>query len=289
MDVPGVGWASSFQLGKGEKKTLRVPMSVHAASRSKVVAALHAAGVVDGVCLLQGGEDWYQYDTDMEGVFRQDSWFNYLFGVKEPNFYGALSLRAQTATLFIPRLQEEYEVWCGKIQPPGYFQELYGVDAVLYTDELEAWLAGEMDSAAVGASKVHVVKGVNSDSGLTAKPAVFPGDARLRAAGLVCEDSLFPLLAAARVTKSDAEVEAMWCVPFTPCRVAQTYTVALHQAVRLRCRPILPPASLCYITGTRRWWRATHTWRYAGVGRPAPGTAHLALTNHTRRSASSTR
>ena len=210
MNVPGVGWASSFQLGRGQKKTLAVPMAIHAASRAKVMAALRAAGVTEGVCLLQGGEDLYQYDTDMEAVFRQDSWFNYLFGVKEPNFYGALSLRTQTATLFIPRLPAEYEVWCGKVQPPGYFQELYGVDAVLYTDELEAWFAAEVGTA--GSCKVHVVKGLNSDSGLTAKPATFPSDSRLRAAGLVCEDTLFPVLSTARVTKSDAEVEAMWCV-----------------------------------------------------------------------------
>ena len=240
MEVPGVGWASAFQLGKGASKTLRIPMTVHAASRQKVMAGLGAKGILDGICLLKGGEDQNQYDTDMEILFRQDSWFNYLFGVKEPQFYGALSLQTKTATLFIPRLPAEYEVWCGKIQTPQYFKELYGVDEVLYVDELEAWLTKSLKTAGTGegtgkgtggtgtgtgdgenngesttsTSKIYLNQGVNSDSGLSAKPASFPGEAIFRAAEQVCEESLFPVLAGARVTKSDQEIEAMWYASF---------------------------------------------------------------------------
>ena len=104
MDVPGVGWASAFQRGKGASKTLRIPMTIHAISRQKVMAGLADKGIHAGICLLKGGEDQNQYDTDMEILFRQDSWFNYLFGVKEPLFFGALSLQTKKATLFIPRL-----------------------------------------------------------------------------------------------------------------------------------------------------------------------------------------
>ena len=192
------------------------------------MAALGDKGIHAGICLLKGGEDQNQYDTDMEILFRQDSWFNYLFGVKEPQFFGALSLQTKKATLFIPRLSAEYEVWCGKIQTPQYFKELYGVDEVLYVDELEAWLTLSLKSSDVGngagkgtrgesttsSCKIYLNKGINSDSGLSAQPATFEGEAAFRAAGQVCEESLFPVLAGARVTKSDQEIEAMWYASF---------------------------------------------------------------------------
>ena len=222
-----MGWASSFQLGKG--KTLRIPNSVHANSRQKVMAEMAKKGLCSGICLLKGGEDKNQYETDMELLFRQDSWFNYLFGVKEPQFYGALTLSTKSCTLFIPRLNSEYEIWCGKIQSPAYFQTLYGVDEVLYIDELEGWLVqamkaedhdpntkdttssdGDGDAKKPSSMKIYLNKGRNSDSGLYAKPATFPGETSFREAGQVCEDTLFDVLTTARVTKSDQEIEAMW-------------------------------------------------------------------------------
>ena len=40
-------------------------------------------------------------DTDV--LFRQDSKFHYLFGVKEPEFYGAIETDTKKAILFIPK------------------------------------------------------------------------------------------------------------------------------------------------------------------------------------------
>ena len=36
-------------------------------------------------------------------MFRQDSKFHYLFGVKEPDFYGAIETDTKKAILFIPK------------------------------------------------------------------------------------------------------------------------------------------------------------------------------------------
>ena len=36
-------------------------------------------------------------------LFRQDSKFHYLFGVKEPEFYGAIETDTKKAILFIPK------------------------------------------------------------------------------------------------------------------------------------------------------------------------------------------
>ena len=127
--VPGLGWANVkkpvFQIGP---KTLAVPMELHLSARKKVAGILNGRGISSGIALFKGGEQETQYDSDTELVFRQDSWFNYLFGVKEAGFYGAISLPSGRSTLFMPRLPEFYLIWCGDIHPPEHFQRMYGVD-----------------------------------------------------------------------------------------------------------------------------------------------------------------
>ena len=83
--IPGLGWATLnnkknyFQKGP---KTLAIPMTVHRSARKKTVDMMRAKGATTGLILLKGGCQLNQYDTDIEPVFRQDSWFHYLFGVK---------------------------------------------------------------------------------------------------------------------------------------------------------------------------------------------------------------
>jgi hypothetical protein len=71
MNIPGLGWStpsSVFQLGKG--KTLAIPMTLHAAARVKVRGGFDKAGIKTGICLLKGGDEMFQYDTDVEILFR---------------------------------------------------------------------------------------------------------------------------------------------------------------------------------------------------------------------------
>ncbi|KAJ1388680.1 aminopeptidase P, N-terminal domain-containing protein, partial [Ochromonadaceae sp. CCMP2298] len=203
--TPGAGWASSaiFQLGKG--RTLAVPMSVHQAARQKLVNAMNKKGAV-GVVLLAGGLQQNQYDTDIELVFRQDSWFNYLFGVKEAGVLGALDLATGHSVLFIPRLPEEYRIWCGEIKPPSAFQASYAVEKVRYLEDLPDWLHSVLGGAGVG-GRLHLMAGVNSDSGLSAQAASFEGDEAFH--GVVDTSTLYDTLSLCRVTKSDEEVEVM--------------------------------------------------------------------------------
>ena len=126
-----------FSMGLG---TYRVPMRMHKENRQKLVRAMRAVGNSRGIVLLMGGDQQQQYDTDTETVFRQESYFNYLFGVKEPGWFGAVDLAEETTTLFMPRLPDVYSAWCGKIQPPGHFSTVYAVDSVRYVDELHGWL-----------------------------------------------------------------------------------------------------------------------------------------------------
>lgn len=139
----------------------------------------------------------------------QDSWFNYVFGVKEGGFFGAITLKSRKTTLFIPRHDAEYEIWCGKIYPPSYFRDLYDVDDVFYCDDVHTWLTATLEAEGEDA-KVHVMKGVNTDSGLSCAPSKFEGSVELRDADKLCEDHLFNIVATARVTKLDSEIVAMW-------------------------------------------------------------------------------
>jgi Xaa-Pro dipeptidase len=140
MAVPGLGWVSKFTkpVFQLSPKTLAIPMDLHLSARKKVVDLLHSRGVMNGIALIKGGTQDAQYDSDTEHPFRQDSWFNYLFGVKESEFYGAISITTGRTTLFMPRLPDEYLVWCGQIFPPVHFKEMYGVDEGVRSLDIQA-------------------------------------------------------------------------------------------------------------------------------------------------------
>lgn len=130
MSIPGLGWVSKFSkpVFQQSPKTLAIPMDLHLSARKKVISLLLLKNIINGLILIKGGQQETQYDSDTEFPFRQDSWFNYLFGVKEPEFYGIISITTGKTTLFIPRLPDEYLVWCGEIYPPEHFKKMYNVD-----------------------------------------------------------------------------------------------------------------------------------------------------------------
>eukprot|EP01040_Poterioochromonas_malhamensis_P010221 gene10220-11118_t len=206
--VPGVGWARPvFQLGRG--RTLAVPLEAHATSRKKLCHSFVENGINSGIILVKGGDQESQYDTDSELSFRQDSWFNYLFGAKEPGFYGAISLTNGKSTLFIPKLGPEWKVWCGEIHSPEYFRQHYAVDEVAFVEDLVSWMKENYARESAQGGKIHVIKGVNSDSGLEAKPARFSGDEEFWSSGSVDDAVLYNLISQTRVHKSVEEIEMM--------------------------------------------------------------------------------
>jgi hypothetical protein len=86
-------------------KRFVVDPSFHTEIRNKVVKGM---GDSSGVILMQGGLGGVRNDSgstvfpfinhqphptkDHEPIFRQESYFHYLFGVKEPDCYGAIEL-----------------------------------------------------------------------------------------------------------------------------------------------------------------------------------------------------
>jgi Xaa-Pro dipeptidase len=135
--------------------------------------------------------------------------------VKEPGFYGAIRIEDGITVLFMPRHDESYKIWCGEIYPPSYFQSLYGVDEVLHIDDMKAWLANEVKGEN---SIIHILSGINADSGKSPAQPDFDGFPEFKSAGKVseCEPSLggktsalYQALSTARVIKSADEVDVM--------------------------------------------------------------------------------
>jgi Xaa-Pro dipeptidase len=180
--------------------TFRVPMSMHAAARQRLLERLRKRGITaESVVLLQGGASRMKYDTDREFLFEQESFFQYLFGVKEPGFFGAIQVGTGRSFLFMPRLPEEYAVWMGRIHPPEHFGSNYEVDEVRYVDELPAVLN------AMNPDVLLLVQGRNSDSNLKAIPAQFSGIEQFKTDLSI----LHPEIVECRVIKSQEEIELL--------------------------------------------------------------------------------
>jgi Xaa-Pro dipeptidase len=208
---------AQFSMGPG---THAVPMSMHRDHRRALAERLRRHGVPEGaVVLLQGGQQPHEYDTDRELLFYQESFFQYLFGVKEPGFLGALEVASGRATLFMPRLPESYAVWMGRIQPPEHFREHYAVDEVRYADEIAAVLQ------AMNPAALLLLDGVNTDSGNSAQPASFDGIGSFK----IDRKTLYPHIVECRVRKSLEEMKLLAWV--------NAVSSAAHVEVMRRCRP----------------------------------------------------
>lgn len=96
--------------------TFKVDMEMHAEQRRRLIETLNKKGVGKGhAAFFQGGDTPMKYDTDTEFLFVQESFFLYLFGVKEPAFCGVIDFGEKKSHLFIPKLPQEYSVWMGKV------------------------------------------------------------------------------------------------------------------------------------------------------------------------------
>ena len=158
-------------------------------------------------------------------MFRQESFFQWAFGVAEPGCYGVIHLASGTATLLVPRHKPEYAVWMGDVRSPEWFQQRYGVDAVGYADNLSKTLGP------LAPAWLHVLDGTNSDSGAEFPPTDLPS---LSPSLEFCfEDGAFGVLhevmTALRVHKTDAELAVM--------RYAAGVTCAGHVAAMRACAP----------------------------------------------------
>ncbi|KAK3004578.1 hypothetical protein RJ639_018539 [Escallonia herrerae] len=182
-----------------------VPMELHVANRVKLVESLRqhlslSSRPLHGFVFLQGGEEKNRYCTDHVELFRQESYFAFLFGVREPGFYGAIDIATGNSILFAPRLSEEYAVWLGEIKPLTYFKDRYMVSMAFYTDEIVKVLHEQCQQSEQ--PLLFLLHGLNTDSNLFSKPAEFEGIEKFE------KDlgTLHPILTECRVLKTDTEL-----------------------------------------------------------------------------------
>ncbi|XP_028027414.1 xaa-Pro dipeptidase-like [Bombyx mandarina] len=204
--------AATWSMGPG---TLEVPLSLFATNRERLANKLKSGQIV----VLQGGEDVNHYDTDVQYVFRQEAYFTWVCGVREPGCYFALDVSTGKSYLFVPRLPEEYEVWMGKLHACSDFKNIYAVDEVYYVDEIKDVLKSLMPETLL------TLSGPNTDSGLTAREAIFNGIDEFN----VDNESLFPIIAELRVIKTPEEIAVMRYV----CKVSSD----AHKQVMLYAKP----------------------------------------------------
>ena len=182
----------------------QVPLSLFQENRAKIRSKLASHLHGDSLVVLKGGPSPTRYDTDHEPIFRQESYFWWLTGVKEPDC--AVVLTASETILLIPELPAEYATIMGHIRTPDEWKAHYEVDRVLYTHQLENILE-ELLEAQKGQTPILLMKGPNTDSGNMYDMA--PRFASSKLTESSNDTILFPILAECRVVKSRSELKLM--------------------------------------------------------------------------------
>eukprot|EP00035_Acanthoeca_spectabilis_P022271 m.442883 g.442883 ORF g.442883 m.442883 type:complete len:535 (-) comp18873_c0_seq1:65-1669(-) len=235
-----------------------VKMSMHAEIRRNVLERFRAGSAALGlpqepdvpagsVLLVQATQQQTRDDTDHEPIFRQESNFHYLFGVREPGAYGVIDVDTRRAILFMERLPEEYQMWMGRHKTLEEFKAIYEVDEVRWHDELPAFLGSRAEPT------VYVVNGPNADSGNTFTGPEFPDSDKCK---IDTSTRFFNALIEARVFKTEAEIELM--------RHVNIVSSEAHLAVMQHCHPGLKEYQLeslfrhwCYYHGGARFMAYT--------------------------------
>ncbi|KNC76794.1 xaa-Pro dipeptidase, partial [Sphaeroforma arctica JP610] len=148
---------------------------------------------------MKGGEQEFRFDTDHEKIFRQESSFSYLTGVEEPGCFLTIELETGKSVLFVPDLPMEYAVWMGVVYPKSYYEEKYGVEEVLFVDDIPAYFKEK------NPNPIFINRGVNTDSGHTTMEATFDGIDQYK----VDYERLFGDIGECRVIKTPQELEVM--------------------------------------------------------------------------------
>ncbi len=93
---------------------------------------------IDGDALihLEGGKP-VPRNFDVDYVFRQNSDFLYLTGVEEAGCHLVLDPKTRKEVLFVPRIDNHHRVWEGHVPGPAEAKKIFGVDRVMYADELK--------------------------------------------------------------------------------------------------------------------------------------------------------
>nr|CAA75231.1 prolidase [Suberites domuncula] len=197
---PAQSTGASFSLGEN---TLTIPLELFATNRRRLCEKLKASesGSKGAIVVLQGGESMTRYCSDTEEVFRQESYFHWVFGVCEPDCLGILEVDTGKATVFIPRLPEDYATWMGQIYSCEHFRKKYDIHSVRYTDEITEVIKS------ADPSMLLTLMGLNTDSNKFCKEACFEGIGDFQA--IINNKLLHPIIMECRVIKTPLEVAVL--------------------------------------------------------------------------------
>ncbi|KAI8904126.1 peptidase M24, structural domain-containing protein [Gorgonomyces haynaldii] len=162
------------------KKPVFHPGKYAQENRAKVLNKLSNAS---GLVFVKGGVLKERQWTDTELPFRQESFFFYLTGVKEPGFALVLDLATKKSELYMPNYDPDYSLWHGKPLTKEDLKKQFLVDAVHQMDQLTSRLEK--------ATKIHVLEKQECD--------LKQADASLLRTAVV----------ESRVIKSETEIELM--------------------------------------------------------------------------------
>jgi len=161
------------------------------------------------IVLLQAGKQTQRYSSDNEPLFRQESYFHWLFGCKESDCFGSIDIGpngTKKTVLFVPRIPKEFVVWMGEPMSNSEIAKKYLVDECKFVDELELYLLNE---AKEGGIVLHLMSGRNTDSGSEISKAEVPesvlgmNDVEIRT------DALFEEITYLRTIKTKREQEVL--------------------------------------------------------------------------------
>jgi len=237
-------------------------MSMHKDNRAKLLAAFrHRSEVPQGtVVLMNGGSELPVYDTDTNFDFRQESNFQYLLGVKEPDCKACIRVSDGWTVLLIPKLDESYAAWMGPIKPPAWFQRAYEVDQVEFVEDLSKVLSADLNAQALA-----VVRGTNRDSGEPFTEPSLPPDIGTVA---ICDEAsraLWEELSEARLIKSAHELRIL---EFTN-EVSSQAHVELMRNLKPGVREYVVEATFRYNAAIRGCPRVGYTCICPSAGRNA--------------------
>uniref|UniRef100_A0AC34QP62 Aminopeptidase P N-terminal domain-containing protein n=1 Tax=Panagrolaimus sp. JU765 TaxID=591449 RepID=A0AC34QP62_9BILA len=203
--------------------TLHVSAKLFAENRQRLIAAIKSKVGKKSFIVLQGGAETTRYHTDANDLpFRQESYFFWAFGVQESDCFAAIDIDTGKSILFPPKLAPEYSVWLGKINPENWFAEKYEVDEVHFDSEnvIEEVLTRH------GAENLYLLKAFCEDSGHWLEPSKKLTNLSKFKVDL---ETLYPVFAECRVTKTDLELDVM--------RYATKIATDAHKEVMRKIKP----------------------------------------------------
>ncbi|XP_076112843.1 xaa-Pro dipeptidase-like [Mytilus galloprovincialis] len=221
--------------------TLTVPAELFQENRQRLCEKLKGKVPSGAIVLLQGGDSQTRYCSDHEPLFRQESYFQWAFGVEEPDFYGSIEVDTGNTILFPPKLPEDYAVWMGKLLSCEDFKESYGVNEAHWSSDISSVLKGRNPAVLL------TLKGLNTDSGNYSREASFDGISQFKVDNTI----LHPEIMECRVFKSDKELDAI--------RYSNKISSDAHKEIMKSIRPGVYEYQMeslfkhyCYFTGGMR-------------------------------------